>query len=66
MYDAGKIDAVARSLAFQDDKFIAAAQWAGQTGVQYRLKALKVLETIERYDAGQQSGGLAPPQTFGG
>jgi hypothetical protein len=62
MYDVGKIDAVARSLAFQDDRFIAAEQWAGRTGMLYRLKAVKILETIERYDAGQQSGGL--PEAF--
>lgn len=54
----GKRDAVAQCLAIQDDRFISAADWQGQTGAQYRARALKVLETIERYDSGQRSGGL--------
>jgi hypothetical protein len=56
--DARLIDAVARSLAKMDEKFVSAADWGGNIGDNYRVKAMAVLLVVENYNNGIRSGGL--------
>lgn len=51
-------DAVARYLAKADGQFISAEDWVGDKV--YMERALGVLDTITKYEAGHHSGGLPP------
>lgn len=53
-----RVDAVARCLAKIDGKFVGASQWAGDRGAAYHDAAERVLDTVDRFDSGVQSGGL--------
>jgi hypothetical protein len=54
------VDAVARSLAKSDGRFIGAVEWVGEAGDVYRDKAFAALDTIRRFEAGNGTGGVSP------
>lgn len=59
-FDPALIDAIARTLAKCDGRFVSYSEWVGEVGELYREKAVAVISTLIRWESGICSGGLVP------